>query len=321
MQKKIILITGIEGFIGSNIAKFLLEKDDKVFIIGCGSLNRKEKLENINSIRLLDYWDKSELFKNLESLDYADLKYIIHMGACSSTDEWDGKYLIENNTRFSNKLIDYAIRNNIKMVHSSSASVYGLKGRFSEEDNGKLFPLNMYAYSKLLTDNYLQVRYPKQKLITALRFFNVYGKNERHKYGMASPVHTFNEQARMNSEIRLFNEQNPESLFKRDFIAVEEIVSLIFEVLKNDNCYGVFDAGTANPISFNKIAYLIKNYWDENGKNINIKEIDFPDKLKGYYQSYTCADMNYIALKNLNWEANQPEVNIRRFLSSYNKLK
>ena len=61
-DRNIIIITGCEGFIGSNVAKYFTEENPKYNLIGCGSLNSKQKFFNINQLNLIDYWDKDELF-------------------------------------------------------------------------------------------------------------------------------------------------------------------------------------------------------------------------------------------------------------------
>lgn len=318
-KKKNILITGCEGFIGSNIAKKLKSINKNYKIIGCGSLNKKEKLKNINKINLLDYWNKKDLFDNLKTLKNSSINTIIHMGACSSTNEWDGEYLIENNTKFTNKLIDYAIKNRVRMIHASSASVYGIRGK-STNDFNNCIPINMYAYSKLISDNYLINKYPKQKYVTSLRFFNVYGMNEEHKIGMASPVHTFNKQVISSGKINLFKEKDESNLFMRDFVSVEDISNLIMELLAKNSCFGVFDAGTSKPTSFQEIALNIKNWWESKDRVVEINKIEFPKNLEGCYQTYTCADMSFIFKKNMQWRPNNTNSQIAKFLEEYNDL-
>ncbi len=317
-DRDILIITGCEGFIGSNIARYFLEHSNNVSLIGCGSLNRKEKFMNISNLSLIDYWDKSELFTNLSSIRKDRIIGIIHMGACSSTDECNGEYLIKNNTRYTNKLIDYCIHNSLRMIYASSASVYGIRGEYDKDNETKLSPMNMYAFSKLLTDNYLRFNYPNQKLITSLRFFNVFGLNERHKIGMSSPIHTFNQQAKLNFQIKLFKEDNINHLFQRDFIFVDDIAELINIFLTRKDLYGLFDVGTGRPTSFKDIANKIGTWWKENGSLIDIKEIDFPKKLIGSYQTYTRANMDYLVVKKIDWRPKETFEGIEFFLNRIN---
>ena len=131
-------------------------------------------------------------------------------------------------------LIEECKNNKVEhFIYASSSSVYGGNKNlpFYESDNVD-HPISLYAASKKANELMAHTYSHLFKIPSiGLRFFNVYGYNERHKHGMASPVHTFNDQARINGEITLFKEDNTENLFQRDFVSVEEIVSLIFEIL------------------------------------------------------------------------------------------
>ncbi len=318
IDKNILLITGCEGFIGSNVATYFAVNNPKYDLIGCGSLNSKEKFFNINKLNLIDYWDKAELFENLNAINHKTLAGIIHLGACSSTDNWDSKYLLSNNTRFSNKLVDFCIQKEIRMIHASSASVYGLKGEQNMEDQKHLVPINMYALSKLLTDKYITFHYPNQNLITSLRFFNVFGINENHKLGMASPIHTFNEQAISSSVIKLFKENSDTKLYQRDFIHVNDIAQLISILLPRRDLESIYDVGSGKATSFREVAKAVAKWWHINGKSVEIKSIEFPSKLKNSYQKYTCANMSYLDSLNIDWKPISTIKAIEDFLNKTN---
>ncbi len=318
IDKNILIITGCEGFIGSNVATYFTLKNPKYHLIGCGSLNSQEKFFNINKLNLIDYWDKAELFENLNKLNHKAIAGIIHLGACSSTDNWDSKYLLDNNTRFSNKLVDLCIQKEIRMIHASSASVYGVKGEQSRENPNYIVPINMYALSKLLTDKYITFHYPNQNLITSLRFFNVFGLNEKHKLGMASPIHTFNEQASSSSVIKLFKESDETKLYQRDFINVNDIAQLISILLPRKDLQSIYDAGSGETTSFRQVANEVAKWWNKNGKPVQIKEIDFPSKLKNSYQKYTCANMSYLDSLNIDWKPINTIKSIQDFLNKTN---
>ena len=321
IEKNILIITGCEGFIGSNVAKYFNEANPKYNLIGCGSLNSKKKFFNINQLNLIDYWDKDELFKNLNKIDYKTLAGIIHLGACSSTDNWDSKYLLANNTRFSNDLVDLCLQKEIRMIHASSASVYGIKGEQNKEYPNHAIPINMYALSKLLTDKYINFHYPDQNLITSLRFFNVFGLNENHKLGMASPIHTFNEQAKSSSIIKLFKEISDTKLYQRDFINVTDIAKLISILFPRRDLRSIYDAGSGDTTSFKQVANEVAKWWNRNGKTVEIKEIDFPSKLKGSYQKYTRANMSYLDSLSIDWKPKSTIKAIEDFLNKTNTVE
>ena len=74
--------------------------------------------------------------------------------------------------------------------------------------------------------------------------------------------------------------------FYRDFVCVNDVVNI---VMNNDAPSGIYDIGTGKPISFQRVAGLVAK--KEGGE---IEMIPFPDHLKGKYQDYTCADMEWL---------------------------
>ena len=73
--------------------------------------------------------------------------------------------------------------------------------------------------------------------------------------------------------------------FYRDFVCVNDVVNI---VMNNDLPSGIYDIGTGKPISFQRVAELVVK---KKGRN---QMIPFPDHLKGKYQDYTCADMEWL---------------------------
>src|SRR4029078_527028 len=78
---------------------------------------------------------------------------VVHLGACSNTTERDASYLLENNYRFSQKLVQYAIKNNQRFVYTAPAATYGAGAAVFKDDHSTLDPLrplNMYGLPKQL---------------------------------------------------------------------------------------------------------------------------------------------------------------------------
>ena len=78
----------------------------------------------------------------------------------------------------------------IPVVYASSASVYGLGNLGFKEDESIENPLNLYAVSKYLTDNFMSSNKFNSQVV-GLRFFNVYGPGEKHKGEMKSVIGKF----------------------------------------------------------------------------------------------------------------------------------
>ncbi len=92
-------------------------------IIVVDNLSNAEKHLNLNSLSIADYIDKDVFSENLSN--FQNLSVIFHQGACSSTTEQDGKYMMSNNYEYSKSLLNYSLENKIDFLYASSASVYG----------------------------------------------------------------------------------------------------------------------------------------------------------------------------------------------------
>jgi ADP-L-glycero-D-manno-heptose 6-epimerase len=98
--------------------------------------------------------------------------------------ESDGRYMMENNYRYSIDLLDWCQERGVPFIYASSASVYGA-GRIFSEAREHEAPLNVYGYSKFLFDQVVRKRLPAASTqIAGFRYFNVRPR-EAHKGRMA----------------------------------------------------------------------------------------------------------------------------------------
>lgn len=66
------------------------------------------KFVNLVDLNIADYMDKEDfLIQIMAGEDFGDIEAIFHEGACSSTTEWDGKYMMDNNYQYSKELLHY----------------------------------------------------------------------------------------------------------------------------------------------------------------------------------------------------------------------
>jgi ADP-L-glycero-D-manno-heptose 6-epimerase len=221
--------------------------------------------------------EKDNAYKFISGFDkWNEVSLILHQGAISSTTEKNISTLHHYNVAFSLFLFEKAIEYQIPVKYASSASVYG-------NTKGKINPLNYYAITKLQIDYFVQDNINRFSNIQGFRYFNVYGNGEDHKEDQASPVSKFTKQIRETGKLKLFKGSDK---FLRDFIYVDDVVDV---ALTTNIQSGIYDLGTGNPTSFQEVAELVAE--KEKGE---IEYIDFPEHLKGKYQDYTCADMEWI---------------------------
>jgi len=293
------IVTGGAGFIGSNLARMLIEQEgDDVIIVD--DLSDGRKFHNIADLKIVDYIDKDDFLSLLRSdaSFSGSLQSIFHQGACSATTEWDGRFMMRNNFSYSKDVLDYCLRRDIAFIYASSAAVYGASAEFAEDADNEL-PLNVYGYSKLLFDQYVRrLQLSGKQQVVGLRYFNVYGPREQHKGSMASVAFHFNNQLQDNSEVRLFEGSagyaDGEQL--RDFVFVDDVCAVNRWFLQHREASGIFNVGTGKPQSFNDVANAVIDW---HGKGA-INYIPFPEGLKAAYQSFTRADLR--ALRDIGCE-------------------
>lgn len=310
-----IVVTGSNGFIGSNLIKGLNEMGVKD-IIAVDDHSNLELKENIAHCEIQDYIDIEEFLDQIISnqFDKKGIKAVFHQGACSNTMEWDAEYLYKNNLLYSKELLKLSKKLNIPLIYASSASVYGSGKEFKEfiehED-----PINLYAYSKFKFDQIVRKELESStSQIVGLRYFNVYGPQERHKKNMASVAFHLHNQLKEAEEIKLFKGSDgfADGEQRRDFIYVDDVVKVNLWFLENPNVSGIFNVGTGESQTFNDVAEAVIN-WNKKGK---IKYIDFPEKLKGAYQSYTQADIAKLRKAGYEEEFLNVQEGVKRYLDT-----
>lgn len=295
-----IVVTGAAGFIGSNIIKALNARGRKD-IIAVDDLTDGIKFKNLVDCDIQDYLDQDD-FIELILTDYdfeESIEAIFHLGACSATTEWNGKYMMENNYEYSKVLLHYCLDNNVQFIYASSAATYGNETTFVENPENEA-PINVYGYSKYLFDQYVRRILPTAKSqIAGMRYFNVYGPRESHKGGMASVAFHHYNQLKEADTVKLFQgcDGYGDGEQRRDFVYVGDAVAVNLWFFEHADVSGIFNVGTGRSQPFNDVGNAVTA---SVGKG-KIEYVPFPDKLKGHYQSFTEADIS--ALRKVGYDA------------------
>ena len=308
-----IIVTGGAGFIGSNLVKGLNDRGETDILV-VDNLTRADKFHNLTDCEIADYWDKEAFLDALVAGDFdGEIDVVFHQGACSDTMGADGRYMMDNNFRYTLTLLDWCQSESVRLIYASSASVYGAGPVFREE-RGCEAPLNVYGYSKFLLDQMVRRRgqdFTAQ--VTGLRYFNVYGPRETHKGRMASvAMHCFN-QFRADGRVRLFEGSGGYAAGeqRRDFVSVEDVVAVNLWLLDHPRVSGIFNLGTGRAQPFNDVAVATVNALRGVGGEAPlalsamleqglIEYTAFPDGLKARYQSYTEADLTRLRAAGYN---------------------
>ena len=172
-----IVVTGAAGFVGSNNVRALNERGF-TDILAVDNLKNADKFRNLADCELADYLDKGEFLDLVRARKLPRPEVVFHQGACSDTMETDGRYMLQNNYRYSVELLRWCQEQDIPLVYASSAAVYGRGPEFVEGREHER-PLNVYGYSKFLFDQVVRHELPRLKApVTGLRYFN---PSRRHR--------------------------------------------------------------------------------------------------------------------------------------------
>ncbi|HEX5787785.1 MAG TPA: ADP-glyceromanno-heptose 6-epimerase [Woeseiaceae bacterium] len=308
------IVTGGAGFIGSNLVRHLiLRGHDDVVVVD--DLTDGRKFANIADCAIADYLDKDEFLQRLEDAAFiGNLRAIFHEGACSTTTEWDGRYMMRNNYGYSRVLLDHCLAQGVPFIYASSAAVYGASRNFAEDPVNER-PLNVYGYSKLQFDRYVRRHATRPaSQVAGLRYFNVYGPGEAHKGTMASVAFHFDRQLRDDGEVRLFEGTDgyANGGQKRDFVHVDDICALNLWLYENPQVSGIYNAGTGRAQTFNDVANAVIG-WHGTG---SIRYIPFPEHLAGAYQSFTEADLARLRAAGCSLGFRAVEQGVRDYLDA-----
>jgi ADP-L-glycero-D-manno-heptose 6-epimerase len=307
-----IIVTGGAGFIGSNLIH-TLNKQGESDILLVDNLTNGHKMQNIADLNIADYMDKNDFIERLNNPNFlTHIRAVFHQGACSATTEWDGRYIMTNNYEYSKRLLEWCQSKHIPFIYASSASVYGFGKNGFYVDRVSEKPINMYAYSKFQFDQYVRRILPRaNSQIVGLRYFNVYGSREQHKGSMSSTPFHFNNQLKIGDDVKLFGSFDgfADGEQRRDFVYINDVVSVNLWFLANSHKSGIFNVGTGHAQSFNTMAQAVID-WHKHGK---ISYIPFPEHLKGVYQSFTEADISTLRAAGYEREF----MNVKQGVSDY----
>ena len=309
-----IVVTGAAGFIGANLVKALNARGT-TNIIAVDNLSRADKFKNLVDCQIADYLDKDEFVGLVANEEFhGDIATIFHQGACSDTMETDGRYMMQNNYRYSIELLNYCQAQSVPLIYASSAAVYGAGQVFKESPEFEA-PLNVYGYSKLLFDQHVRNRAREfRSQVVGLRYFNVYGPRETHKGRMASVAFHFFNQYKKDGRVKLFEgaEGYADGEQRRDFISIDDVVNVNLFFYDHPERSGIYNVGTGACQSFNDVASATINTCrnEEGHPPLSLQQlrdqglieyIEFPEALRGKYQSFTQADNS--ALRKAGYNA------------------
>lgn len=316
--KKKVLVTGGAGFIGSNVAEYLLSRGDDVVIVDeiNDYYDPRIKMSNLELLRAMaPSKERLSIYKgDICDSDFIETifenerpEWVCHMAARAGVRPSiaDPFVYIHSNIRGTTQLMELSHRYGVKnFVFASSSSVYGGSSStyFSEEESVDN-PVSPYAASKKACELLAYTYHHLYKLnVSALRFFTVYGPRGRPDMAPFK----FIDRVSRGLEIQQFGDGSS----SRDYTYISDIVDGIVRAIDRPHDYEVFNLGKGDGTSLKEFIDLVQKHV---GKDAKIRVM--PDQAGDV--PYTCADVTK-ALSLLGYKAKVPfEEGIKRTAAWY----
>lgn len=283
------LVTGGAGFIGSNLAEMLVERDVEVKILDSMYLGTPENLEGLD-VEIIEgsVMDDGKVKEAVEGCDT-----VFHNAARSSApmhkeNPAEGARInIEGFVNVVEEAMDQDVE---KVVYASTSSMYGSVEPPHREDMGEK-PTNRYSASKMARELYADVYAQKGLDITGIRYFSVYGPREKAKGRFANIISQFLWKMLDDESPKVFGDGEQ----TRDFTFVKDIARANILAAEKGESGQYYNIGTGKETSFNTVVDKLN---EELGKDIEPENVENP--IKNYVRR-TRADISR-AKEDLGYE-------------------
>jgi ADP-L-glycero-D-manno-heptose 6-epimerase len=288
MNSETIVVTGGTGFVGSNLVNKLNQNGFNRIIIVDDYDERKFK--NIKDSLFIDFISYKHGIDHIEKqLNQYSISYIIHIGANADVLIKDADLMLNLNYEHSRFYLNYCLQKEIPLIYASSSAVYG-NSKCCEVNQKFEDPHNVYAWSKWMFDKLIFSGLDKFKTpVIGLRFFNIFGMGEFHKRKNASLPFRFYQFLKEDGFIGLFDQE-----ILRDYVCVDDVTSVIIDLMKGNWENGIYNLGSGCPISHQELASIVVDIFIERGVKMLsedlIRPIQMPEDLLDTFQFFTKAE-------------------------------
>lgn len=253
MEHKKVLVTGGAGFIGSNLVKKLVERGNSVTVLDNFISGYPVNLDPFPTVRIIegDVRDQPAVTEAIRGA-----KVVFHLAASVGNKRSIDEPLTDAaiNVLGTIQVLEAARKEGVrKIVTSSSAGIFGeLKSLPIREDH-PVEPDTPYGCSKLCEEK-LCLAYAKLYQLEAvcLRYFNVYGPNQRYDaYGNVIPIFVF--RMLRNEPLHIFGDGEQ----TRDFVHVDDVVQANMKAAGSSGVSGSFNIASGTRVTINTLVKMI----------------------------------------------------------------
>ena len=283
-NSKTWLITGVAGFIGSNLLETLLKLNQNVIGLDNFSTGHRSNLEKVKSLLGEERYKKFHLIEgDIRNLDVCvksakDVDFVLHQAALGSVPRSIEDPIETNSVNISgfvNMLVASQRCNVKKFVYAASSSTYGDHPGLPkiEEEIGK--PLSPYAVTKVANELYADVFYKVYGIKSiGLRYFNIFGPRQDPNGAYAAVIPKWTS--------RIFNESvvkiNGDGKTSRDFCYIDNAVqaNILSALTDNEDAINqVFNVAYGERTSLDDLYEKIKKLALTHNSDLKIKPAEY----------------------------------------------
>ncbi|EMP4282493.1 Vi polysaccharide biosynthesis UDP-N-acetylglucosaminuronic acid C-4 epimerase TviC [Acinetobacter baumannii] len=288
-QPKTWLITGVAGFIGSNLLENLLKLDQKIVGLDNFATGHQHNLDEVQSLVTPEQWAKFTFIqgdiRNLEDCQKAcaNVDYVLHQAALGSVPRSIADPITTNAaniTGFLNMLVAARDAQVKSFTYAASSSTYGDHPALPKVEENIGNPLSPYAVTKYVNELYADVfaRTYDFKCI-GLRYFNVFGKRQDPNGAYAAVIPKWTAAMIQGDDVFI----NGDGETSRDFCFIENTVqaNILAATTENEEAKNqVYNVAVGDRTTLNDLFNAIKNALREN-QIMYVKDPIYRDFRKG----------------------------------------
>ena len=278
---KMWLVTGVAGFIGSNLLEALLKLDQKVVGLDNFATGHQYNLDEVQTLVSPAQWNNFSFIegdiRNFEDCQKAcmDVDYVLHQAALGSVPRSIADPITTNATNITGFLNMLTAARDAKVssfTYAASSSTYGDHPALPKVEENIGNPLSPYAVTKYVNELYADVFARTYAFKTiGLRYFNVFGKRQDPNGAYAAVIPKWTAAMIAGDEVFI----NGDGETSRDFCFIENTVQAnILAATANDEAKNqVYNVAVGDRTTLNDLFNALQAALNENGVTYNKKPV------------------------------------------------